>query len=128
MKKEKSTPLSKDVDAVRELESLRYVFRDPQSALESNENTAYEWLEDSVIRKMASVHFGKDETGKDTATIKMIDPKTKNNETVYYTTDENQIASLKRILENKPLVIEVQEKILKIKVWTNFDFIKNSLL
>ena len=110
MKKEKSVPLSKDLEAIRRLESLKYVFRGPQNPVESGDHVTYEWLEDSVIRKMASVDFGKDATGKDTATIKMVNPKTKNNEVVYYTADENQVASLKRISENKPLIIEAQEK------------------
>ncbi len=110
MKKEKQLPLSQNPDAVKKLESLKFLFRDRENALESSDSVAYEWLEDSVIRKMASVDFGKDETGKDTATIKMVNPKTEKEEVVYHTADETEVASLKRISEGKTLVIEPVEK------------------
>ncbi len=110
MKKEKPVPLSKDLDSTRKLESLRYVFRDPQNALESGDHITYEWLEDSVIQKKASVEIGKDAAGKDTATIKMVNPKTKKEEGVYYTDDETEVARLKGISEGKTLIIEVPKE------------------
>ncbi len=103
-------PLSKDPDAIRKLESLRYVFRSPQNALESDERTAYEWLEDSVIRKITSVEIKKDEAGKDSATIKMKNPDTNKKEVVYYTTDETEIARLKDISEGKTVIVEVPQE------------------
>ena len=106
MKKEKMEPITHNPDAIRKLESLRYVFRGPQNVDESGDQVTYEWLEDSVIREKASVVFGKDDTGKDTATIKMVNPKTEKEESVYYTTDQNQVKSLKIISEGKTLVKE----------------------
>lgn len=110
MKKEKSAPLSKHPDTIRKLESLKYVFRGQQNPIESGDDVTYEWLEDSVIRKNASVEFGKDTLGKDTAIIKMTSPGIKKEKTVYYTSDENQVASLKRISEGKTLVLEIPDK------------------
>lgn len=110
MKKEKTALLSKDPEAIKKLESLKYVFLGPQNPIESGDHVAYEWLEDSVVRGKASVDFGKDATSQDTATIKMVNMETKKEETVYYTADKSQVASLKRISEGKTLVLEVPDK------------------
>ena len=110
MNKEKQLPPFQNPDAVRETESSKYFFRNRANAFASGDHIAYEWLEDSVIRKMASVEFGRDETGKETATIKMINPKTKKEETVYYTTDETQVVALKGISEGRILEVEISEK------------------
>ena len=107
--KQKPIPLSKDSDAVKKLESSRLVFRSPQNALESGDSVAYEWLEDNVIRKEASVKFGKDATGKDTATIKMINPETKEGRDVYYTANETEVARLKKISKGETVVIDGTE-------------------
>ena len=116
MNKEKSVNLFKDPDAIRKLESLKYVFRGPQNPTESGDHITYEWLEDSVIRKKASVEIGKDPTGKDSATIKMINRETKKEETIYYTADEDEVARLRGLSEGKTLVLEVSDKTLKNKI------------
>ncbi|MBI2062277.1 MAG: hypothetical protein HYT64_01105 [Candidatus Yanofskybacteria bacterium] len=110
MQKEKPSPISRDQEAVKKLESSKYVFRSPKNAFGSGEHVAYEWVEDSVIRKIASVEFGKDETGKDTATVKMVNPKTKNKEAIYYTTDKNQVENLKGISEGKIVEVEITDE------------------
>lgn len=115
MKKEKTASLSKDTNATRILESSKLVFRSPQNAFESGDHITYEWLEDSVIRGMASVEFGKNEIGKDTATIKLIDPKTKEKKTIYFTADENEVSRLKDISEGKGIMLDVQDETLKDK-------------
>ena len=109
MKKEKSVPLSQDLDAIRKLESLRFVFRGPQNALENGDHITYEWLEDSVIRKRASVEIKKDEAGRDSATIKMKNHDTNKEEVVYYTIDETEVTRLKSISEGKMVVIDETE-------------------
>ena len=108
MKKEKLTPLSQDTDYVKQLESLKFVFRGRQNEFEGD-NT-YEWLEDSVIRKVASVVFGKDALGKDTATIKMENPDTHKEEAVYYTTNEIQVARLKGLSEGRTITVDLSEQ------------------
>ncbi len=112
MKKEKSEsipPLSNNLNAIRKLESSHFIFRDRQNALESSASNTYEWFEDCLIRGMASVEFGKDTTGKDTAKIKTIDPETKDKQDIYYTTDEIEVARLKIISEGKTLIIDDTE-------------------
>jgi hypothetical protein len=113
MKKEKSISLlSKDPNAVRSLESQRYISRDLQDAADSSEINAYEWFEDSVIQKRASVEFRKD-NGKDSAVIKMktLDPETGKEKEgiVYSTSDETEISRLKSISEGKTVIIDVDE-------------------
>ena len=111
MKKEKQIPILKDSDVVRKLESSKYNFRGPQNTLEGDGDATYEWVEDSVIRKRASAKFGKDDTGKDTATIQMIDPETKEKKTVYFTSDETEVSRLKDISEGRGIRIDVVGKV-----------------
>ena len=115
MKREKLTPLTQDHDAVRKLESTKLNFRSAENAIESSDHVTYEWLEDSVIRKTAFVKFGKDGTGKNTATIKLIDPKTKEKKTVYFTANEAEVSRLKDISEGKGVVLEVEDETSKDK-------------
>ncbi len=110
MEKEKSAPSSNKLDSTRKLESSKYVFRSPQNALESSDHIAYEWLEDSIIRKMASVEIKRDGNGRDSATIKMKNPDTNKEEIVYYTADEAEIARLREISEGKTLTLEIKKK------------------
>ena len=103
-------PISEDLDAVRNLESQRYSSRNFQGAIESGPSVAYEWFEDNVIQKKASVEFKKDGAGRDSATIRMKNLDTNKEEMVYYTTDETEVARLKAISEGRPILVEVPEE------------------
>ncbi len=117
MKKEKLSPISQYPASVKQLESLKFVFRGRQDDLE--DGNTYEWLGDRVIRKTASVIFGKDAVGKDTATIKMQNPETNKEEVVYYTADEIQVARLKGLSENRTIKLDFSEQDIKEDIETD---------
>lgn len=101
--------ISENHDSVRELESQKYSGRDLKDAIESGPVNTYEWFEDNVILKKAFVELKKDETGKDSATIRMKNPDTNKDEAVYYTTDETEVARLKEISEGGTVIVDETE-------------------
>jgi hypothetical protein len=109
MKEKTKQPLLKDPEAVRNLESQKYVSRNLQDAVDNRSDVnVFEWFEDNVIQKKASVEFRKD-NGKDSAIIKMADPKIGKEEIVYSTSDETEVARLRLISEGKTVAIDVDE-------------------
>ncbi len=103
-----NTPL--DPKSIRKIESQHYHSRDFDSSVESGDENTYEWFEDEVIKKNASVELGLDAMGLESATIKVLieypDLTTTKKEVVYYTTDQEEIARIKTILEGKTIIVD----------------------
>ena len=102
-----NTPLN--TDDVRHIESQHYSSRSFKSAIESGLNNTYEWFEDQVIQKKASAEIGTDETGSESATIKMLSPTSNKEEVVYYTTNFTEVMRIQALLEGKRLIIDKTE-------------------
>ena len=100
---------SQDPDSVRKLESQKYSGRDLQDAVESSPANTYEWFEDAVIQKKASVELSIDAMGLESATIRMTNPGTGKKEIVYHTNDELEVTRLKGILGGGTITIDESE-------------------
>ena len=102
-------PLSKGPDSVRSLESQHYSSRNLEDAVESGPSNTYEWFEDAVIQKKASVELSIDAMGLKSATIRMTNPGTGKKEIVYHTNDELEVTRLKGILGGGTIAIDESE-------------------
>ncbi|MBI4158330.1 MAG: hypothetical protein HY505_01780 [Candidatus Yanofskybacteria bacterium] len=108
MEREKTKSLSPD--SVRNLESSKFTFRDLKSAIEDGGQTAFRWVEDSIIMKMSIVRFKKDALGKEAATVNILNPETQKEETIYYTVEESEVARFKSILRGEVVLNDLSEE------------------
>mgnify|MGYP001587121639 FL=1 len=103
----KSEILSKEgvQQSTQEIEGQHYVSRSLEEAAEIGFEKTYEWFEDMVIRKNASVDFKTREDGHESATIKLKGPQGDHRGT-YYTSDPGEINRLKTLQKGKTVIIE----------------------
>ncbi len=104
MKKSEFLP-EEDTQSTEEIESQHYVSRSLEEAAEIGFEQTYEWFEDMVIQKRATVDFKTEESGFESATIKLKDPKGDRKET-YYTSDPEEIERLKALEQGSGITIE----------------------
>ncbi len=103
-----------------EFESQKFV---PQSLEDMNEsNEAYLWFENYAIQHREAIEIKVSESGLESAQIRGVDPKTKQEGIIYYTEKPKEVASLKSIKEGKTIVADVSiEDIAKEKLLEESD-------